>query len=568
MSVAALSARRAGARLLAAAVGLAAKRPLTTPPTRILFAPETVIDADPKAATDIYAGVFALAGETVDASGRSPFEVTPPSDAWERALHSFGWLVHLSANASELSSTNARALFDEWLSAASSTGRIAQEPTVMADRVTSWLVEAPLLLNGAPGEFRQRYLRALGRQLRRLERVAGSLPPGLVRLKAVAALATAGACVADEGRLLRATLAMVTAELQAQILPDGGHRSRNPEAIVTALTALLPLREALIRRQLALPGPLSEAIDRMLPMLRFLRHGDGMLAAFHGAPRTPDTVIDMLFGFDDVRGAASSNARYSGFQRLAAGDTVVIVDTAGVPDAGFSGSAHASALAFELSHGPDRIIVNCGPLGAFRSEWASAARQTAAHSTLVLADASSAVVMAGGAVGRVLGTPLTDGPTAVTVERSDRFVRAGHDGYQNRFGLRHTRTIGIGVDGLTVVGEDRLAGDGRLDRLAFALRFHLAPAVKLRLHRSRRQALLTLPNGAIWVFTVDEGPDLGAEASVAVLPPGEAHKSAQIVIHGNALTDHTTRWHLARQAGPLASPDAEPDTDPSEGADF
>src|SRR5262245_17170627 len=66
-------------------------------PERLLIAPIDLRTADPTTALDIYAGRFVFAGEGVDADGFSAFDVEPPSDAWSRELHGFGWLRHLRA---------------------------------------------------------------------------------------------------------------------------------------------------------------------------------------------------------------------------------------------------------------------------------------------------------------------------------------------------------------------------------------------------------------------------------------------------------------------------------------
>ena len=77
-------------------------------------------------------------------------------------------------------------------------------------------------------------------------------------------------------------------ELDRQILPDGGHISRNPEALVELLLDLLPLRQCFVARDRAPPKELTDAIDRIMPMLRFFRIGDGTLARFNGCGPTAD----------------------------------------------------------------------------------------------------------------------------------------------------------------------------------------------------------------------------------------------------------------------------------------
>ncbi|MBJ3777640.1 heparinase II/III family protein [Acuticoccus mangrovi] len=544
-------ARRLGARALANVALLLWKRPVSGVPARVLFAPETLAEADPAVAADIYAGVFALAGDVVDVSGGSPFLMRPPSEAWARALHGFTWLHHLEANATELSHSNARALFDEWLAARGEADPVSDEMEVVAERLAVWLVQSPLLLNGAEAAFRQRYMRAIARHMRQLERAVVLSPKGMQRLLGAATLGIAGAVIADQAKLLRWALGVVADELPGNVLADGGHASRSPEALVKVLEVLIPLSEALARRQLPTPPPLRDAIDRMMPMVRFFRHGDGGLAHFHGAGHVSAATVEAVLAYDDVAGQPAANARYTGFQRIEAGASAVIFDTGRVPPPAHSLHAHASALAFEFSHGPHRLVVNCGALDRVRPEWEGAARTTAAQSSLVVAETSSARILERWPLAGWLGALLYRGPRSVEVEREKLTARAVHDGYRRPFGLLHERRLTLSEDGLWLEGEDRLVGRERLAGMPFEVRFHLDPDVKVRVERTRKRALFSLPDGAIWLFGLDQGPPISVEESIVLSGPRRARRTVQLVMAGNTLTDDTVRWHIARHAAPL-----------------
>ena len=119
-------------------------------------------------------------------------------------------------------------------------------------------------------------------------------------------------CAANARRLIE--------ELRSQILPDGGHISRNPGALIELLVDLLPLRQLFSARQLQPPQALNNAIDRMMPMLRFFRHADGNFAQFNGMGPTPVDLLATVLAYDDARGAPVSNAPHSGYQRIDAGN--------------------------------------------------------------------------------------------------------------------------------------------------------------------------------------------------------------------------------------------------------
>lgn len=84
-------------------------------PARLIIAPQDLRTADGTNAADIYAGRFLFAGQFVETSGQSPFEVPAPSADWARALHGFGWLRHLKAAETVVARQNARALVDDWI---------------------------------------------------------------------------------------------------------------------------------------------------------------------------------------------------------------------------------------------------------------------------------------------------------------------------------------------------------------------------------------------------------------------------------------------------------------------
>ena len=67
------------------------------------------------------------------------------------------------------------------------------------------------------------------------------------------------------------------------MLPDGCHVERSPAAQLAALQDLTEIRALLQAGQAQPPPALTDAIERMAPALRVLRHGDGGLALFNGS---------------------------------------------------------------------------------------------------------------------------------------------------------------------------------------------------------------------------------------------------------------------------------------------
>lgn len=521
-------------------------------PERLLIAPQDLRTGDPTLAAEIYSGRFAFAGKVVQLDGRTPFELVPPSVDWAEDLHGFGWLRHLKAANTTIARANARALAGDWIRNPGVARAIAGRPEVTARRVISWLTQATFLLQDAELDFYRRYMRSLARQVRQLRRGATQAPDGYPRLLVITALTFAGLCMSDQGRLLKAAQRRLGEELDRQILPDGGPITRNPGMLIELLLDLLPLRQAFAARNLQAPAALMNAVDRMMPMLRFFRHGDGAFAHFHGMSFTAADQLATILAFDDARGAPVANAPYSGYQRLDAKGAVLIADTGPPPPMSVSWEAHASALAFEFSTGRNRIVVNCGMPAINREQWRQVARSTAAHSTAVIADTSSCRFLKGSHLTRLMGLPIVDGPKTMEVQRGARneaiLLRASHDGYKEGFGLIHQRSWRLALEGNRLDGEDvfRPSVEGaELQSNAFAIRFHLHPQVAVERFDDPHTALLSLPSGEAWAFAAPYVP-LAIEESVYLAASGGPRRTAQLVLVGDVRDTARVIWTFMR----------------------
>jgi uncharacterized heparinase superfamily protein len=520
---------------------------------RLVIAPQDLRTSDATRASEIYSGRFVFAGKVVICDARSPFEATPPSDDWAAALLGFGWLRHLRAAESGITRANARALVDEWITLESRNDPIAWRPGVMARRIVSWLTQATLVLDESDVRFYRRFIRSLTRQVRQLRYSLFDAPDGVPRLQAAIALAYAALCMAGQARHIRTATKRLSDELTRQILPDGGHISRNPGAVVELLVDLLPLRQVFSSRNIPPPPALLNAIDRLMPMLRFFRHGDGNFALFNGMGPTPTDLITTILAYDDARGTPVANAPHSGYQRLETGGTVVLMDTGRAPPLAVSQDAHAGCLAIELSSKFNRIVVNCGLPATSRESWRQVARATGAHSTVTFNDVSSARFVDSGPIKRMLqGMPLVGGPQKISVTREEQdgatIVRASHDGYADNFGVLHERTVLLTAGGERLDGEDVFSPSKDdlvpVDHDQFALRFHLHPSIKVNRLSDSHGAMLILPNKEVWTFNAYDD-HLELEESVYLAGSDGPRRTTQIVVRGRAREIPRVQWTFA-----------------------
>ncbi|MBI3275781.1 MAG: heparinase II/III family protein, partial [Methylocystis sp.] len=376
---------------------------------------------------------------------------------------------------------------------------------------------------------------------------------GAERLTCAIALAEFGVCAGADRKFQQRATGLLAAELSRQILPDGGHIGRNPQTLIDLLLDLLPLRQAYAARGVRPPEAVVISIDRMIPMLRLLLHGDGSLALFNGMGVAPLDRLAAILAHDEARGRPPINAPYSGYQRLEAEEALIIIDAGVPPPPVFSTGAHAGTLSFEYSLAGERIVVNCGAPAADHATARRLARATVAHSTLAIDDRSSCRIAASQGPQRWIAGQIVAGLSRVSVDRrqlqSGHALDLSHDGYVRDFGLRHERVLALSLDGARLVGEDRLVyvGDPSKEGAAreFVLRFHLHPDARLAHAAGGRKIHIALPSGAELVFEA-KGVAAAIEESIFFAAPEGARKCGQIVVTGPATPQTNVRWSFKR----------------------
>ncbi len=555
---------------------LAGMASLSYPGTRaeqLLLAPQELRTADPSFATELYNGHFGLAGKLAEVDTESPFEIDPPSEGWARELYGFGWLRHLRAAGSELSREQAKVLVNDFIALKRSLPGLAWQPEIMGRRVISWLSNSVLVLDTGEPQAYETFLRALSSQLRYLSASYRDAPDGVPRLVSLMALVYAGLCIAEQQAVVERYTRPLCKELERQILPDGGHISRNPEALVELLLDLLPLKQCFVARDRPPPKELTDAIERIMPMLRFFRTCDGTLTRFNGAGPTPTDALATALAYDDVKGAPVRYAANSAYARLECGSTLFICDIGPTPAASLSMTAHAGFLSFEMSSGNAPMIVNCGTPSVDHDEWRPFSRSTPAHSTLTFEDVSSGEFGTSGTNGALptVDAPLL-GPANVQATLSDQVdstdnirIRGSHDGYLERFGVTHARQMLIAPNGLLISAEDKLSApqglkspDENLIAGDYAVRFHLHPSVRAELGSDGQSVELRLKNGEAWRIT-SNAPETTLEQSFFLADARGPQPTSQVVLGGfiGEASEVRIVWNIERKGeagGTLVDP--------------
>ncbi len=494
------------------------------PPAALRTPPREMWPGDPARGRRILAD-----GVAFDAGGtRSP------------ALHDFAWLADLRAAGRPGAADKARQATRDWIAANQRWRGDVWRADVLGERLANWFRASDFLVVGADDAFRDGFFAAFVAQSRHLARIVGRGPDlggrGRGRFLAVKGLIAAGLALPGFEEAMARAFQALENEIVAQVLADGGHVSRSPAGQLAVLADLLEIRGALAGARWEVPTALQGAIDRMTPMLRAYRHGDGRLALFNGAVEDENERIERVLAEAAGRARPVSNAPHTGFQRMACGRTLVIADT-GPPRFVGDWPAHAGTLSLEVSHGKKRLIVNCGSRPESEPVWRETLRATAAHSTLTVDDVHSSDLVPGGDIGKRRAQNVR---ASRREENGHVLVEASHDGYRGFNGLIHHRRLYLAADGDDLRGEDRLSGPAGHK---FVVRFHLHPDVQASLVHGGDAALLRPAGAKGWRFRASGGA-LAIEESV-YFGGAARRRGEQVTISGDhGGGDSVVKWRL------------------------
>lgn len=524
-------------------------------PQRLVIEPHDLHTADPLIAQEFYNGHYALGNVIVETQGQTPFSIVTDNDDWEKELHSFTWLRHFSANKDTLSDSHARSLVKEWIELKTDQlPKHAWDIEIASKRLISLLCHSIVILSKPDHEFHYQLMRALGRHVKIIRRLIANASEGMPVLYGHIALTYASICFSGNSTSLNAHRDRLAHALDRQILADGGHISRNPAVIPKVLGLLLPLKEGFAAIETAPPKQLITAIERLLPALKFFRHGDGTMARFNGVGVTEKALVTTLLRYDESLGEPVKDAVHSGYQRTQIGDALMVVDTGEPPKGELSLEANGGVLSFEFSSGLSCLIVNCGKPQTSDESTSQVWRTTNAHSTVTLNDVSTVRFENPGTAGRAISGQVFSRNLNLEYAREDSFnattITAAHSGYVKEFGIRHQRSLTLDENGNRLLGQEWFTGPNKSDmryttKDKLALRFHLHPDIKASLSANGETCLMETREGEQWRF---DCPGFKVELAESIFFAGlPAPKPTwQIVIHTKAYDNPEINWALQK----------------------
>lgn len=443
----------------------------------------------------------------------------------------FDWIRDLRDYGGSRARLTARALISRWQDDYKNWSFAQWRPDLIAARLTNLALTYGWFGQSANEDFQTELKKMMTAQFRCLSLDWQRLASPFDQLVALTGLAISQVALnvplqTSKGtKDINALLDLILPKVKGQLNPDGGHKSRCPETHFLLLRLLLECRVAMAQIGIADRPSLAEITFKMAAITKMWRHGTGEFAHFHYAGNIPAREIEQVIARCGAKGRVISVAEDTGFVRLSAARSLVIMDT------GTSSSAHAdrsvfdlhppaSVFAFEFSVSNHQFIVNSGQTSP-EPRLNRALCQTAAHSCLTLDGLDNHRPQA--------NLPATILNLEVTTAADGFLIDSLHDGYGKSHGILHKRQLFLAKSGSSLRGKDTLSYTGAPGEIPSEaiIRFHLHPRVSAAKIK-KDQILLKIHNQKTgWVFKC-RGGDVSLDQSVYM--DGPTRMSCQQIV--------------------------------------
>ena len=482
----------------------------------------------------IFQGRYNFAGEEINSPNIPLWEPSGVGPWWIAEMHGFSWLRHFKARDGRAARQHARLLINNWLkNGHDKWNDTSWKIDIIGRRISAWIAYAGMLQENADRKFIENFFKSLTIQSQHLNKIIKKYEHNPEIFTGLRGLIISGISLSrGKKRYYNAKKILVDA-LKNQILSDGCHISRQPSVTLDILTDLIWIRNALFEND-ELKEIIDAHITKMSHAIRSLRLGDGTLTRTNSGRASSRNAIDKILEKTGIklRSRISTSLSVSGFERMTAGRSIIIVNCVNSNKSKYKG-----ALSFEMSIGRDKLITNCGPAPNNDEKWIKALSSTAAHSTLVLENTNSSSIEQN----RI---------AKITVDRKaetgNEIINVSHDGYKSLYASTHKRKLKLDSRGINLQGTDIILSG---PNIKFKIHFHVHYRVNLQLTRNKERILLLLPSGG-WEFYIINSNiefDITIEPSIYIEDNGEKKNTNQFTISGETINSGAQiEWRLTK----------------------
>jgi uncharacterized heparinase superfamily protein len=415
-------------------------------------------------------------------------------------LHNFLWLTSLDIKTNKLST---QTIIENWIDNNYSFNEKTWKLDIISKRLIAWISSSNLTIDESSLNYKEKLLLSITKQINHLAKNIDDLEDDENKLICCSSLFLIGLTFKNQTKHFKLGLSILKKIIKNNFDDTRFPKSRNPEEMLICLKYLILIKEWIKESQNQIPDYLEEIIFNLGKSYNFLSKNLNKLPLFNGSSEIENDRFNKYLNYFNYNFKDNSKEK-NGYVIFKNKKIVFIMDIGGTPDFKHSKKYQSGCLSFEITSNDEKLICNLGFDVNKDNKIKLLSKSTAAHSTLYLNNHSSCVFKKNHFFKinqkNYLKKELKIVKKKITSEKDFEKITASHNGYNKRYGYIHERSIKFIKKDKIFLGIDNLIKDEKASSVAYGIRFHIYPGIKIVKTQNSKSVLLSLKNGEGWKF--------------------------------------------------------------------
>ena len=416
-------------------------------------------------------------------------------------LHNFLWLTFLDIKTNK---APAQTIIENWIDNNNDFNEETWKLDILSKRLIAWISNANLTLDESGLKYKEKFILSITKQANHLSMNIVSLEDDENKLTCCSSLILVGLAFKNQYKHYKSGLSILQKFIKNNFDNSGFPKSRNPEELMACLKYLILIKEWIKESQNQIPDYLEEIIFNCGKSYSFLSKNLNELPHFNGSSEIKNEEFEKYLNYLNYNFNDNSKEK-NGYVIFKDKKIVFIMDIGSSPDFKYSKKYQSGCLSFEITSNKEKLICNLGFDINKNNKIKLLSRSTAAHSTLYLNNHSSCIFRTSYPFKIHHENRLREGlkivKKKIVSEKDFENIIASHNGYQNRYGYIHERSIKFIKKDKIFLGIDNLIKNKKANNISYGIRFHIYPGIKIVKTQNSQSILLSLKNGEGWKFS-------------------------------------------------------------------
>tara|TARA_B100001093_G_scaffold280488_1_gene267945 strand:- start:1028 stop:2656 length:1629 start_codon:yes stop_codon:yes gene_type:complete len=455
-------------------------------------------------------------------------------------LNNFFWFFSLDLKSSK---ETTRSVIRNWIKDNGKYNKKSWEFDVTSKRIIAWLSNHKLTYEDSDKEYRIMFDHMIQKQTNHLLSEIKSSNNLENKLIGCSAIILTGLAYRNEKNYLEAGLSILRNIVKYTIDNQGFTKSRSIKQLIFYLKYFIIIREWFKESQNVIPEYINETIFYLGSGYAFFWKDINSDIFFNGNYHSKNNDFDQYlkrFGYT----FKNELNELGGYVILKNKKVVLVMDVGSSPNKNFSTDYQFGALSFEIFSNQKKLITNAGYFSDKKSKLNKLSKSTSLQNTLVIEDFSSCSLKKSGK-NIVVDKGLKVLKKNIVYEKNYWKVSGSHDGYLQKFGSIHERSIEFYPEQNKFIGYDKILRKIPKKEIKFDIRFHLHPSSKVMKTQDNKSILIELDEEG-WKFSCDNF-DINIDNGLYFGNKNSSQDNHNIFISGmNKDSEQTIKWEIIK----------------------